>query len=371
MIVVPLVVFSGLPRNGRSLARTVALTAAVLMSQGLGTRAYAADPASIDRLITRTTLSTADREAIRKYAEHWSAMLGGDGDTPERVVQARRNLLDKLRPSASDVFRDAFSRSVLPGLENVVENENGHAAVNALIITANLGTEKALDSLIDCSSLPGEKRRYVRLTAARSCGHILGSGHLTDMKPNKLARAVRRLLAGAKLEQDRLTLCYQVEAILAAAGPHLDRKTREELLGYVADAIDATAARAARPAPGDDPVELMDAIYAPIVKLRHLYLALPVPTQKTFGKRLGPSLRNLLDVASMHWTDLQNEQDDRVQLGRFINMFERFLVAIDTFVRENADSPDTRLKEAWDADDEVRYRRDLSRWSDVLSRPPY
>ena len=342
-----------------------------MTSPFLCTGAHAADPPSIDRLITRTTLSTADREAIRKYAEHWSAMLGGDADTPELAVQARRNLLDKLRPAATDVFRDAFSRSALPGLEKVVEKDSGYAAVNALIVAAKLGTEHALDSLLDCSSLPGEKRRYVRLAAARSCGHLFGGGRLTDMKPNKLARAVRRLLAGVKLEQDHLTLRYQVEAILAAAGPELDRKTREELLGYLADAIDATAARAARPAPGDDPVDLVDAVYPPIHKLRTVYLALPGPTQKTFGKRLGPSLRNLLDVASKHWTELQNEKEDRVQLGQIIFMFERFLVTIDTFVRENQNPPDTRLKEAWDADDEVRYRRDLSRWSDVLSRPPY
>lgn len=357
-------------------AAILRITAVVL---SLWTAAVAAgDPPPIKDLSSATSLSADDRNRVAVYAEFWAERLMMAAENPSEVQNIRRKLSDPLdRGLITEVFRTYYGTALKGGLEQVLAEGNPHTSVVAMIVLSRVGTESALMSLLDHCGLPDEPRRHVRLAAARGCRQMLASDLLDSVKPNKITGAARTLANAAQRETDRFTLRHQLEAIFFADRTVLADGPRAQIHSSLVSALDGTASRASMAQADASPnaLELLDATYPVLYLLRNAFLDpqnLPPVLQREFGRKLGPCLGRMFDVARKHWGDVQSAPREKDQYWRIIYLCENFLSTIDPFVRPNQQgSLSTQLATSWKDGDADRFSRDLKRWQDVLERPPY
>jgi hypothetical protein len=328
-----------------------------------------ADPLSISSLAGKSSLSQSERDQVREYGSFWTDALADAEGQVDEVRRIRGKLLEPVRRGGvTDVFRDQYSRAVRDPLEKIIDDGNGYLAVTSIIVLSQMGTDRCLDTLLERCTKSDEPRWQIRLKAAQGCGQLFLLADEEALNAKDYTGAARVLLAAVQEESNALALRRQVEALLTAA-LEAPAGAKPQIRSAVIQALIKTAERAA--GSDDDPVGLLDAVYPTINKLREAYIQLGPSEQREFGRKLGPCLRGLLDVAETHWADLQRETSAAERLGKIIFLCERFLSTIDTFVRNGADPPATKLKQAWDEGDQDRYRSDLKRWRDVLSQPPY
>lgn len=352
--------------------RVAMLTAAASLSLLCGHRA-SAEPPPITALITTTRPTAAESRQIRDYAEYWAAEL--EQAKPDEVRSIRRALIDPVsRGGITEAFRDQYSVALVPALERVLHADDPHTGVNALIIIAQLGTQDALQALVDRCSVEDEPQFHLRRAAARSCEHLLqraaedGGGRLV---PKRIEQASRSLLAAVRVEPDPGIARCQLAAIFAAGQLMKTDNDRAEVRKDLIEALETMATRAAAMPMDQDPVALLSAVYPILVDLRTAFINADADAQKRFGRELAPCLRKILDVATAHWDEIKRSpQAAGDQPGKTIHLCEQFLAFVDTLVR-GAKPPDTNLKDAWDRNDIARFKRDLGAWSAVLSQPPY
>ena len=326
-------------------------------------------PSSINGLATRNALTPADQTLIREYADFWTAGLLAAAEDPGAVRDIRGELVGPLnRGGATEVFRTTYGRALAPGLGKVIDEGNAHVSVTGVIVLSQVGTDKALDILVERASGAREPRRHVRLAAARGSGHLLLSASENMITGRDITSAARGLQAAVADEQDCYTLRHQVEAIRVAS-EKIQEAGRAQVREILVEALESTAERAAAPG-GRDPVQILDAVYPALNKMRTSYLQLPPAAHRDYGKILAPALQDLLRVAETRWNELREDDASRKQLGRFIYLSEQFLMTVDAIVR-GGDTPTTGLKQAWDEGDAARYSKEMDRWRAVLAKPPY
>jgi hypothetical protein len=332
------------------------------------------DPPSISSLATNTRLTAEEQESVQTYVTFWCEQLTAGKDSPDSVRTARRRLLEPLRGDlATAAFLDEYGRRLIPLLESVIDDGNAHVSANALIIVSQLGTERALDALLKRSNVRDEPKGQVRLRAARGCKDLLENQNLDSVSARMITLAARRLRDAARAEDDTLILRHQLQAILAADLARLGDKQREQIRGYLVEALQGTAQRAIEAPAEANPsgMGLFEATYPVLVETRNAYLRLDLTSQQTFGQQMGPCLGRLLAVPGAQWEAAQNAPRCKEQCGKVVHLCERFLTTLDAFVRGNDGPPETDLKGAWDAGNADRYRQDLGRWESVLGRSPY
>jgi hypothetical protein len=356
--------------------RLVVPPAAAVILALLFATAGRATPPSISSLATNTAFTAQEQESIQTYAAYWAGQLAAGNEDPDLVRVARRRLLEPLRGDlASAMFLDQYGRSVIPRLEEVIDEGNPHVSSNALIVLSQIGTEPALDALLRRSNVREEPRTEVRLRAARGCSEVLESESLRTVSSRMIKTAARRLRDAAKAEVDPLTLRHQLEAILAADQPHIDSQQRAEIREYLVEALMSTADRAIEVPPDAEPsgLELFEATYPVLVKARDVYLRLDLAAQESFGRAMGPCLGRLLEIPSAQWQAGQNAPRCKEECGKIIHLCERFLTTLDSFVRSGRGSsaPNTHLRSAWESNNREQYGQDLRLWTGVLQRPPY
>ncbi|MCP3903556.1 MAG: hypothetical protein GY715_07955 [Planctomycetes bacterium] len=351
----------------------MARVAPALLALLVSTAAAFAAPQSITGLTSANSLSPDEVRRIESYVEDLLDRLRDAADDPAEVRDIRRDFISPVaRGSTSGIFLDKYSRASLDGLEGIVSSGNPHTSANALIVMSNLGTERALDTLLRHVSVRDEDQRFNRLTAARGCEQLFRNRHFQDAMPKKITTAARRLAAAAKVETDPLTLRHLGLAIFAAGQMEkLQAAPRQQIQGYLIEVLESVGERAAAASATEDPIGMLAAVYPVLHGLRNAYLETDSQTlQKKLGRQLGPCLRALLEVATAHWAMAQQQPRHDGQPGNTINLCERFLTVIDRFVR-SADPPETDMKHHWDMGDETRYKADLDLWDDILNNAPY
>jgi hypothetical protein len=347
--------------------------AGALSTSLLAAVAAAADPPSIDGLGSLTRALTPDERArIVQYAEFWADGMAAGVSDPDAVKRARDKILDPLRVpgNLTEVFRDEYSRAVVPALQRAIDEGNAHVGVNALIIFGQIGTEQALDELLERMSVVDEPQAHLRLWAAQSCRSMLVADRLSGFQSKKITNVARTLADACERETDMYVLQRQLEALHASDRPKFPADIRARVREYLLTALNAVAAAAVRNET-DDP-RLLGATLQPLMRLRNTFVDPFIYTgdqQREFAKPLGPCLTAVLDAARANWTSAQQSPDVKTTYSDLIQLCETFLQTIDPFVRGDQRVPETHLRRWWDENDRDRYTADLSRWQDLVKQP--
>lgn len=313
-------------------------------------------PPRISNLADSVRLSDREKQEIAQYAEYWVKGLSAQG--ADEVDDAAGKLTEPLRAiQVSDVFRLEYAQTLVPHLDDVIDEGHPHAAVNAMQIVALLGTPNALDLITSHASVANEQNSSIRLWSAKAFPLAVQQGIVDDIEIN---RALRAFGQAAGQEDRWLVLRRQFEAIASVEST----VSRDVLVG----ALDATAVRMeGQPGPSD----LMQATYPALLLLRNEYLELKPPDQKAIGTSLAPVLSSLCNVAQKHWDSAQEDARASRSYRGTVQVSENLLIMIDANVRPRQAGPRTGLGPAWDQRDRRRFEDDNNKWHEVVSGPPY
>ncbi len=318
-------------------------------------------PLGNDIVTARSRLTPPQVAQMKAWVDYWSP--GVDSSDSETVEKAREDALAPLtglmRPS--ELFRFEYGRLALPHLLRGIASDKPHAAVNAIIVLPQLGTDEALDEILEHCDRDDDDRTHIRLRAAIGSRIMLERAGDFNLEPKVVIRAVRELRESAKKEEQCLILRHQFEAMAVVD----DVRAR----GYLVDALEVVVERIDKA--GRAPSDLVEAVYLAIYRLSRRFVALPGAEQKVLGKRLGPILGRVQKVARDHWEGAHGDPDAEQIYGRTIRVSEEFLKIIDSVLPDNRTAPRTQLKRHWDAADRPKFNTDYERWSNFLKGPPY
>ncbi len=349
--------------NCRFILRTAAAAAVLFFSA----TSLAAAPPSIKGLTTGTP-NEQEKQTISEYGAYWCDKLGNSAADPEDIREAKRGLLDPLKQmSVSAAFLNEYDQAILESLVTIIDGEEPQPAVVSLIVLSQLGTDKALEAMLDRSRGSDEPRMHVRLAACRGCKLLLAGNRINA---RRVPAATRRLREAAKEESDQNILRHQLGAILVADQPMLTDTQRAQIRGYLVQALDGYSKLASDSDERKVP-ELFDAVYPVLVEVRNSALKLEPQAQREFGKVLGPCLAKLLAVPSVHWEKAQGSPETKDRYGKAIQFCEGFLQRIDLILGGGGGVQQANLKEAWDAGSREQYLEGLATLETVLSRPTY
>ena len=329
-----------------------------LLAAAVAASASAAPPPRITHLADTTTLSERQRQEIRAYAEYWCNEL--TAEDPAAVDAARGKLTDPLiRPvRVGQSFRFTYADAALPHLEDAVDDGSPQAAVSAMQVAAMLGTPRALETIVQHSSIQDEQEFGIRLWAAKSFPIAVGKEVLPI---NEIDKALRQFGNAASREQNWLVLRRQFEAIASVTGSNVSRDEQVRVLRSTTNRMDKQ----------EGPSDLMQAAYPALKLMLDEYLKLQPGQQESFGKSLAPVLCDLCTVANKHWDNAQDDDVAKVTYGGAIHISENLLRLIDGRVRPRQAGPRTELGPAWKNREKRRFTDDHEAWRSVLSRPPY
>jgi hypothetical protein len=333
--------------------------------------AVAQTPGSISGLSAKSSLTPDEKTKINSYATWWTEQLHDSAGDQDTLRKARRQLRTPLR-SASPIFRNEYSRALLPELERIIDGSEIHLAVNGIILLAELETDRALSELLDRCSID-EQRWQIRLRAASGCRMLIERSDLAENQPKKITSAARRLRTIVRDEDNPLVLRHTLQALLAADHEDLAENYQNAVRGYIVEALNQIADRAKATVEAAAAKDQLDAIIETLNGLRTHVLTMPPNAQGGYGKKLAPALAALLDVASTHWQDMQADDQIRRQCGSLITICESMLERLDPVVRPTPPipRPTTNMRKAWDERDRDRYNSDLNSWTRILDQPPY
>src|SRR5690606_3065318 len=204
----------------RPVSMLVPLIVALAVAQGFSGRVLAQAPSSIpSSVVSQARLTPEQVQQVKAYAEYWTDMLARPSASPEDVQRARRELIQPLRGlNVSGAFRFDYSMAAVPPLQSTIRQGSLHAATNAMLVPAELGSARAMTVLLEHVSLRNEPRWQIRLRAAADARNAL---QLRTLTPNKVVDAANRLREAAISEDNPLVLGRQLEALNAADDPSL------------------------------------------------------------------------------------------------------------------------------------------------------
>jgi len=341
--------------------RLVWLIAAIAIS----TPCLAQNPPNIgiDVVTTTSPLRPDQKAALTAYVEGYIKNL--QSKDAELASRARGNLTQPLtRPGSTALFRDEYSRVLLPLLTNVVEQQDNHfAAINAMQIAAQLRTGEALRLAMRHVAESDEPRAAVRVWAAIAFNETATPLSQNRVMAQQVDSATRDLARAAKSETDWLVLLRELQALGNLDTP-VARKEERDVLSAVTD----------RMANQDGPSDLVHAVFPAVVGLRDRMLAQNVSTAALTaqGKDLAPILAKLFEVAEEHWDKAQEDQDAKSTYGSLVSITEATIKRIDTFVAPPQQrAPQTTLKESWEQANKPRFVADVKQWMDRVGSSIY
>jgi hypothetical protein len=346
----------------------------VLLALVAATTTSAAPPRALGLDITSAReLDDSQIKRVKSYATYWVEQLATQTADPAQratiVETAREELIEPLGPlkNPSESFRYEYGQTVLQAMQqqNVLEGNDAHRSVNAILVLTELGTGKALRELYRMSNQRTEPRSYIRQRAAIGCMVILsgatGQPQQLIIEKRDIDSAVRALRDAAIREPQPVVVRRQLEAILVVDDP----KAREHLV----QALNAIVTRLAQEKQAPSP--LIEPLHVAVLRLRDQFLNLSGADQRELGTAIGPCLGELLDAIDGQWQIAQNENGAKVTYSEIIELCEIFLRRIHAQIRNGSGVPTGDLKQAWDNGDQPQYRADLNAWMEQLSQPPY
>jgi len=315
------------------------------------------EPSPITHLVTATNPYTSqERGQIRAWAEWWMTELASG--EPDRVSQARRRLSEPLRAANVRIlFREAYSEAMVAEVESKFdEGIELYPAVNALQVAALLGTESAARMLTTRANPADEPRRQVRLWAVHGIKSIFQQG---ELDAGRFPGVLRELSRAASRETDWIVLQRHFEAFRAAD----TENARSRQLALLDEIIDRMEDK-------DEPDEVIRAVHAAVVVLRHQFANLRSAEQRSFGTEAAPTIGRVFNLASRHWNGIEDSNLAEAY-GGAVQVSEALLANIDALVRGQNATPQTNIARAWTDRNRQNFDQGANRWAEVLRNPPY
>ena len=324
---------------------------------------------SINHLAGLGTFDEDQRREIAAYAQRWVEHLAeGDWD---KVRSAREKLLEpftSLRISLP--FRSEYTRALMPTLDEMLDGDDVHRAINALQVAAFLGTDPALSRIGQHAAIEDEPRAAVRLWAAIGFRVVVEQG---VVRSRRITSETRRLGRAARRETDWMVLTRQLGALSAVAETWRDNdQVRDVTRELQLDVIDGMIQRML--SEEDRHVELVRALRPGLQSLRNQYLdpSQPMDIQDRLGAQLAPHLGRVYDVALHHFAAAAADEEMANLFGRVLHMSEEALKIIDVQLRDRPRSPiETPSRDAWNRGDLAVIEHNRDTWRAILAAAPY
>ncbi len=194
-----------------------------------------AQPRSIDKIISKSTIDDDGENKIKDYATAWAKQLLSED--PEIIKQAHEKLVDPFGVGSgmTEIARSLYGKYLEEGFEPILNasGNNNVAAVNALQIISLLGTTQSCSFLDKHAEFKvGEDGAFNDRPTIRLWASIgLGTSFLTGQLPVKrVERYANRIPGFIKKENKWYVISRQFDALVAMKSvPKLNRNQRIEL----------------------------------------------------------------------------------------------------------------------------------------------
>ncbi len=353
--------------------RDVGLRVGMLLALLATVPVWSQGPVLSREIIATREVTPAQRAEIAGFVAHWVQELGSDSTMPDaftRITNANRALGSNIfrSPEVSVPFRLAYSEALTPHLTRLIGGSDVAAAVRAMNIAARLGTDAALNLLINEISSADPTRRNAAARSARLAVQDFQVGAARSIvTPAAISTLARKVEQSALEEANAFALQRQVEvldAIFNAAVARPDALTGMDTA--IQDArIRVLAAQAARISPHE-----ADTLTMMVATLRAHYQASPA-RQATDGPKLATAVNTMLATCLRDWDEVRRDSAALSSFQRLVEDSENFLIFIDSTLRSSSSTPKTQLKQSWQSNDKQRFKTDHEQWSSILQREPY
>jgi len=351
-----------------------ALSWGVLILALFGATGVASAQPALPRDITqsRAALTDEQRVAVAEYVRFWVTRLTPPADAPDRwkqVSDARKRLTSTLfnAPEVSAYFRQEFAGAIVPELRRILASNDERAALDALCVASEIGTDTGLDLVIDHLNSPSTIRRVAAAGRAKLAVRAFQQGAMKSMVlPDTISRLARETTKAAQAETDPIALQRQFELLDAIYTATLaDTRIAAFTDQAQANRLAVLGDRAAKLRTAE-----VDAVNLYLGNLKQNFIGVPA-RQTRDGKVLADHIRVILGRCEAAWESAQNDALARQMYVDLLEQCENFLKLIDPIMRPTAQRLNTEIKPAWEKRDYQRFRDDVSKWNDVIRNPPY
>lgn len=159
----------------------------------------------------------------------------------QEVMSGRRAILEPLTSQASVPFRLAYAEKLEPRLKALIENGNEMQQVNALVISAELGTNRSLALIAQGRTNAAPSVRFQAAAATRRLLDSLVNVQNPAINENDLRRLLQDTANALTTEKDAQVVSGQIAAL--SAGLSLG-SVRQSAADRLADAFAGIACRA-------------------------------------------------------------------------------------------------------------------------------
>jgi hypothetical protein len=332
---------------------------------------------NVDRalLTASSPLSGTQTTALKDFVSRWVSDIATASD-PAEVTAARNALTDPARdPSATPIFRRAYSGAVLAELAPIVEGKDLRRAVNGLQVARFLRSPESVDLIAGRLQPTAEPNPAKRLAAAS----VLAAAVLdADLSAVQCDGITRNLVAAARAETDDQVLLQEMKVLNGIARRSNLPPATAEAAQAAQVAIFSGLVQGVASSPKADP--RMASVARALVSLRNQWLELSRPQAAKFGPTLGPTIGAVLETANRHWDSAR--EDPSVQSAYEISVAtgETLLRLIDRTLRPNAypapkpgakDDEARVLASSWTGGLKDAFSAEVQRWNGIVKAAPY
>ena len=330
-------------------------------------------------VIGAAQLTDQQKAQIQAYVGHWTAVFTCAASSAD-VERARDELMRPLggiNQQISPSFRLEYSLMVLPPLQTLLNAgcpENQHVLPNVIRVIEALGSDKALNTLLQHADAISQKSFQLRLSAARGCAEMLKKG--AGLEARRFVEAARKLRDAIGREDNGQVLWWQLAAINATDGEELKApEDRAKVHEHHVEAFNALVKRLLAANNNPHPSPLFDPMPQAMGDLLRKFNsnAIAATEAADVAKKLGWSIGQVLQVVLKNWDAAQDKTNAQRRgiYGQAVGAVEGFLPYIDGIARGPGKAPTTTLKKAWDAGDKAAFETEAKKWLDVLGQAPY
>jgi hypothetical protein len=322
-------------------------------------------------LIGQVQLNAEQEKRVCEYVKYYADMLNSSDSKPGEIEKARDELIRPLnQPNAASLvkpaFRGTYARCAVTEMENALNGGDVFRAVNAMLVLAQVGTDRAANALLQHIDPQAQPQWQIRLRAADSLRMLLQGGTLDARKVVEVSRRVREAV---DREEDGRVLYRHLSALQAADEAVQQPGDHSTIRGLIGESIKAGVKRAvAQPEPSR---EALVAVGSALVRLREGFTRFSKQEAEGIGAQIGPSLHDLLAYAQAHWDKAQSDPGLTKPMSVIVASSEGLLQYIDNVLPKSRPTPSSDMNNAWKSKDKPKYEQGLSNWQSVVTKPPY
>jgi hypothetical protein len=337
--------------------------------------AQAPPPPLSTLVITAVDLSGDPENQVKQYVAYWANLLV-TSTRPEDVEKARTQLiepLNRLNVTPSLDFRGVYSKLLIPDLEKAIAGSNPHAAVNALIIASQIGTDNAMRLLLNQCDKTSQPVWQLRLQAAFGAKNMLDKSQALKFAASKNLDWAKRLRDASRVEESSHVLRHQFAAIGAADHKGLKTTERKQVRDYLLESLVNTVERAERANNNPHYSPLIEAAGSAVGLIRDKFLdnSLTKAEKETLGRESAAVLVKLLALVNSTWPNAQADEHAKRTMSYIVGACEGYLTRIDATLKGEGQELKTHLRQGWDSGSKDGFDADLKQWQDAVAKSPY